>query len=108
VFFTTRSHGAGMGLAVVRRIIDEHASVGATIDVRSGEVPADPGPSGRQGATFEVGLARAPVTATRRPPPVEPRSAPAETQRGVAASDQPVTPGVSAASQSIRPAPEKP
>ncbi len=49
-FFTTRSHGAGIGLAVVRRIIDDHAPFGVTIDVRSSE--------GR-GATFEVGLARA-------------------------------------------------
>jgi signal transduction histidine kinase len=49
-FFTTRSQGAGIGLAVVRRIIDDHAAVGASIDVRSGE---------GTGCTFEVGLARA-------------------------------------------------
>jgi len=47
-FYTTRSHGAGIGLAVVRRIIDDHAAVGATIDVHSTA----------NGATFEVGLAR--------------------------------------------------
>lgn len=50
-FFTTRSHGAGIGLAVVRRIIDDHAKFGATIDVRSGNAG--------KGATFEVRLARA-------------------------------------------------
>jgi len=49
-FFTTRSKGAGIGLAVVRRIIEEHAAIGATIDVRSAP---------NAGATFEVGLARA-------------------------------------------------
>jgi signal transduction histidine kinase len=49
-FFTTRSKGAGIGLAVVRRIIDEHAPLGASIDVRSAP---------KAGATFEVGLARA-------------------------------------------------
>jgi signal transduction histidine kinase len=47
-FYTTRSHGAGIGLAVVRRIIDDHAPFGATIDVHSTA----------KGATFEVGLAR--------------------------------------------------
>ena len=58
-FFTTRSKGAGIGLAVVRRIIDEHASLGATIDVRSAP---------NAGATFEVGLARAvaPTTSTAK------------------------------------------
>jgi two-component system, NtrC family, sensor histidine kinase HydH len=56
-FFTTRSKGAGIGLAVVRRIIDEHAPLGATIDVRSAP---------NAGATFEVGLARpaAPTTSS--------------------------------------------
>jgi signal transduction histidine kinase len=43
-FFTTRSHGTGVGLAVVKRIADEH---GFHIDVTSGE--------GR-GATFRVRL----------------------------------------------------
>lgn len=89
-FFTTRSQGAGMGLAVVRRIIDDHAKVGATIAVRSaaareesGELKRKSGgktasvdsnskrdrdktPSDR-GATFEVGLARAPSPGTRSP-----------------------------------------
>lgn len=35
-FYTTRSHGAGIGLAVVKRIIDEHAPYGASISVDSG------------------------------------------------------------------------
>jgi two-component system, NtrC family, sensor histidine kinase HydH len=90
-FFTTRSHGTGMGLAVVRRIIDDHASVGATITVRAGlltpiatatdgaEAAQNDGgsPSSslielastrgkrRTGATFEVGLARASTPARR-------------------------------------------
>ncbi len=34
-FYTTRSHGAGIGLAVVKRIIDEHAPFGASISVGS-------------------------------------------------------------------------
>lgn len=45
-FFTTRSHGTGVGLAVVKRIADEH---GFPIDVES-----DAG----QGATFRVTLRR--------------------------------------------------
>ena len=61
-FFTTRSHGTGMGLAVVRRIIDDHANLGASIDVRSG---GNGGSSGSGGATFEVGLARASSKARR-------------------------------------------
>jgi signal transduction histidine kinase len=43
-FFTTRSQGTGVGLAVVKRIADEH---GFAIDVRSSE---------GQGATFRVAL----------------------------------------------------
>jgi two-component system sensor histidine kinase HydH len=46
-FYTTRSHGVGIGLAVVKRIIDDHAKMGATIDVHSP-------PSG--GASFRVTL----------------------------------------------------
>lgn len=41
-FFTTRSHGTGVGLAVVKQIVDAH---GFTIDVSS-----------RDGATFRVGI----------------------------------------------------
>lgn len=65
-FFTTRSQGAGIGLAVVRRIIDDHAHLGVTIDVRSG---SDEGSGPRDdrlpGAIFEVGLASAPPPGTR-------------------------------------------
>jgi signal transduction histidine kinase len=49
-FFTTRSHGTGVGLAVVKRIADEH---GFTITVES-----DRG----QGARFRVNLTRSPGT----------------------------------------------
>jgi two-component system, NtrC family, sensor histidine kinase HydH len=59
-FYTTRSHGTGIGLAVVRRIIDEHAALGASIEVTSG----DGGPGA--GATFEVTLARTEPGASRR------------------------------------------
>lgn len=57
-FYTTRSHGAGIGLAVVRRIIDDHAALGATIEVHSA-------PDRAGGASFVVNLARsaAPHTA---------------------------------------------
>jgi signal transduction histidine kinase len=43
-FFTTRSHGTGMGLAVVKRIVDEH---GFSIEVES---------DANRGATFRVVL----------------------------------------------------
>jgi two-component system sensor histidine kinase HydH len=46
-FYTTRTHGVGIGLAVVKRIIDEHASLGARIEV----VSPDNG-----GASFRVTL----------------------------------------------------
>ena len=48
-FFTTRTHGAGIGLAVVKRIMDDHAAMGARIAVRR----ADGG-----GASFQVTLSR--------------------------------------------------
>jgi signal transduction histidine kinase len=35
-FFTTRTHGAGIGLAVVKRIVDDHASMGARLEVERG------------------------------------------------------------------------
>jgi signal transduction histidine kinase len=46
-FFTTRPQGAGIGLAVVKRIIDDHAAHGASIAVES---------SAAGGATFRVRL----------------------------------------------------
>ncbi|MBX3203822.1 MAG: two-component sensor histidine kinase [Labilithrix sp.] len=89
-FFTTRSQGAGIGLAVVRRIIDDHASMGASIDVRNN---ADHGTAGEAdgatGATFEVGLARAPSPSRR-----------SETGEPDRASDLGVTPSENARSQS--------
>ncbi len=54
-FYTTRNKGAGIGLAVVRRVIDDHARYGATIRVSS----ASPSTEEQRGAVFEVGLARA-------------------------------------------------
>lgn len=55
-FYTTRTHGAGIGLAVVKKIIDDHASMGATIAVEEGD--------GGRGACFRVTL-RADVTGLR-------------------------------------------
>jgi signal transduction histidine kinase len=49
-FYTTRAGGAGIGLAVVRRIIDDHKTLGASIEVRGAP---------ERGATFVVQLARA-------------------------------------------------
>ncbi len=88
-FFTTRSQGAGIGLAVVRRIIDDHARVGATIDVRnySENEASEPAPEAA-GATFEVGLARAPSAARRTATP-----------GSELASDPDVTPGANARSR---------
>jgi signal transduction histidine kinase len=48
-FFTTRTHGAGIGLAVVRRILDDHAPMGARLSVER---------SSRGGASFRVTLSR--------------------------------------------------
>jgi two-component system sensor histidine kinase HydH len=46
-FYTTRSHGAGIGLAVVKRIIDDHAAMGAKITAVNRE---------GSGAAFRVSL----------------------------------------------------
>lgn len=48
-FFTTRTHGAGIGLAVVRRIIDAHAAMGVSLAVRR---------SASGGASFQLTLSR--------------------------------------------------
>jgi two-component system sensor histidine kinase HydH len=72
-FYTTRAGGAGIGLAVVRRIIEDHKSVGASLEVRdAGRGAAEPrGKSAKSGAssgaTFVVGLARASGPAKREP-----------------------------------------
>lgn len=56
MFYSERTHGAGIGLALVRQIVDAH---GGTIEAHS-----NPGP----GATFTVRLPRRPSTPTHRPP----------------------------------------
>jgi two-component system sensor histidine kinase HydH len=48
-FFTTRTHGAGIGLAVVRRIVDDHAAMGARLQLDRAE---------GGGASFRVLLSR--------------------------------------------------
>lgn len=64
-FYTTRAHGTGIGLAVVRRIIEDHARFGASMDVVSP-------PEG--GASFRVTLSRdvTGLKASLRPPPPKP------------------------------------
>ncbi|MCL2724735.1 MAG: ATP-binding protein [Polyangiaceae bacterium] len=52
-FYTKRQHGTGIGLAVVRRIIDDHARYGVSIAVRGNHEEST------TGTTFEVILARA-------------------------------------------------
>jgi two-component system, NtrC family, sensor histidine kinase HydH len=61
-FFTTSAHGAGIGLAVVRRIMEDHAPMGGSLVV---------GRTVHGGASFRVTLSRD-VTGLRRslrPPP---------------------------------------
>jgi signal transduction histidine kinase len=55
-FFTTRTHGAGIGLAVVRRIVADHEAMGARLAVKRAE---------GGGASFQVTLSRD-VTGLRR------------------------------------------
>jgi signal transduction histidine kinase len=56
-FYTTRAGGAGIGLAVVQRIIDDHRPFGVSLEVRGGHNGTEP--LGSCGASFVVGLARA-------------------------------------------------
>jgi len=60
--FTTRTHGAGIGLAVVKRIVSDHAAMGASLSVER----ADGG-----GASFRVTLSTdvSGLSRSRRPPP---------------------------------------
>jgi two-component system, NtrC family, sensor histidine kinase HydH len=60
--FTTRTHGAGIGLAVVRRIIEDHASMGVALAVERAE---------GGGASFRVTLSRdvRGLRRSLRPPP---------------------------------------
>ena len=55
-FFTTRTHGAGIGLAVVRRIMEDHSSMGARLALER---------ASGGGASFQVTLSRD-VTGLRR------------------------------------------
>jgi signal transduction histidine kinase len=61
-YFTTRTHGAGIGLAVVRRILDDHEPMGARLAVQRA-------PGG--GASFQLRLSRdvAGLRSSARPPP---------------------------------------
>ncbi len=52
-FYTTRAHGAGIGLAVVKRIIDDHAPFGLSITVADSRGPT-------HGARFVVTMPQAP------------------------------------------------
>jgi signal transduction histidine kinase len=64
-FFTTRSHGMGIGLAVVKRILDDH---GFVIDVQSEQ---------GNGTTFRVTVpAASTLEAEEAPPSSMPVSAP--------------------------------
>jgi len=65
-FYTTRSHGTGIGLAVVKRILDDHSRFGASIDVVSQ-------PQG--GASFRVVLSRDVVGLKASLPPPKPARA---------------------------------
>ncbi|MCC6551848.1 MAG: two-component sensor histidine kinase [Polyangiaceae bacterium] len=61
-FFTTRSHGMGIGLAVVKRILDDHG-FGVEVDSREGE-----------GTTFRVTIPdRGPLASMIEPLPVSER-----------------------------------
>ena len=60
-FFTTRSHGMGIGLAVVKRILDDH---GFSIEVKSRE---------GEGTTFRVGIPDTSVDLPIEPLPVSER-----------------------------------
>jgi signal transduction histidine kinase len=62
-YFTTRTHGAGIGLAVVRRIVQDHASMGASLVIRR---------SAGGGASFQLRLSRdvAGLRTSVRPPPL--------------------------------------
>ncbi len=64
-FFTTRTHGAGIGLAVVRRIVEDHAPMGVTLRVERSD-------SG--GASFRLTLSRdvGGLRRSTRPPPPSP------------------------------------
>ena len=73
-FFTTRSHGMGIGLAVVKRIADDH---GFSLEVESVE---------GEGATFRV---RVPATAAAEAPPPSSEPPQAASRSGAGAGVEP-------------------
>jgi signal transduction histidine kinase len=60
--FTTRTHGAGIGLAVVKRIMDDHAAMGAGLALER---------ASGGGASFRITLSRdvTGLPKSIRPPP---------------------------------------
>jgi two-component system sensor histidine kinase HydH len=65
-YFTTRTHGAGIGLAVVRRIVEDHAPMGARLAVRRA---AEGGASFQLTLTRDVAGLSAAAKKSGRPPP---------------------------------------
>jgi signal transduction histidine kinase len=76
-FYTRRTHGTGIGLAVVKRIIDDHGPEGAAITIEDGEP---------RGSVFRVTL-QAGTVRSMVPPPDD--AAPRPAKERPAASRRP-------------------